>query len=214
MVRCDFFLCPRQYSTYWISTRQVLSVFAAVPPFIFTVKFVYSRRWDLLRFLRRLPRLCLAEVMYLATGVELDPPAPVDHLPSTHSTLPRLQEVSVLLPYILLSLIVLHLCSPRDSLPEQPQQPHDLTASLPDSLIHPEPRQESGPSERDRSFNHVVTDVPLAVVHDIIPALLRNKTTAESIELICVVHKLSPLARESIVQLVRENLSPIGTQQR
>jgi len=54
-----------------------------------TVKFIYSHRWDLLHFLRRFPALCRAEVKYLATGIELDPPAKDNYLPFTHQPLPE-----------------------------------------------------------------------------------------------------------------------------
>ena len=60
----------------------------------------------------------------------------------------------------------------------------------------------------------LVTDVPLAVVRDIIPALLQGKATIESIELICAVHKLNPLLTEPIVEIVRENLSLVREDQR
>ena len=70
-------------------------MFAAVPPFMSTMKFVYSHRWDLLRFFRRLPKLCLAEMKYLATGIEPDSLVQGNDLPSVRSTLPRLQEASV-----------------------------------------------------------------------------------------------------------------------
>lgn len=59
----------------------MLSLFAAVPPLIPTAKLIYTSRWDLLRFLRRLPRLFLAEVAFLLTGIESCPPNQVTHLP-------------------------------------------------------------------------------------------------------------------------------------
>ena len=39
-----------------------------------TVKLVYANRWNLLHFLRHLPKLFFAEVRYLTTGIELDVP--------------------------------------------------------------------------------------------------------------------------------------------
>jgi hypothetical protein len=75
-------------------------MFAAVPPFVSTVKFVYSRRWDLLRFFLRFPRLFLAEVWYLVTGIELDPLVRGKHLPLSSSSLLTLQEESVQFPKV------------------------------------------------------------------------------------------------------------------
>ena len=60
---------------------QLLSLFAAVPPLISTAKLIYASRWKLLHFLQRLPRLFSAEVRYLFTGVELDPPVQDSRLP-------------------------------------------------------------------------------------------------------------------------------------
>ena len=188
-------------------------MFAAVPPLISTMTLVYSRRWDLLRFLRRLPRLCLAEVRYLATGIELDPLVQENHLSSIRPTLPRLQEVSVVVLGVSLSPIVLNSCSLSDQPPEGPRQSQVLTTSLPDSPVHLSPQREYASLERIRSPTPVVTDVPLAVVRDIIPALLRNKTTVDSVGLVCAIHKVSPPAAESIMQIVRENLSPARRQQ-
>ena len=60
---------------------QLLSMFSAVPPLIPVAKLLYANRWNLLHFLRRLPRLFLVEVWYLMTGIELDPPAQDRRLP-------------------------------------------------------------------------------------------------------------------------------------
>ena len=188
---------------------------SAVPPFISAVKFVISRRWDLFRFLRHLPRLCLAELRYLATGIVPDPLEQGNHLPSTGSALPRLQEAFVMFPNVSLPLIELHLCSPRASLSEGSRQSQDITANFPDQLVQPESQRECASSERVRTSTSVATDIPLAVVRDIISALLRKETTVEAVEFrICAAHKLSPLVTESIMQIVRENLSPARIQQR
>ena len=53
------------------------------------------------------------------------------------------------------------------------------------------------------------------MVHDIILALLRNKTTVElTVESICIAYELNPFTTESIMQAVRENLSPVDEPQR
>lgn len=108
-------------------------------------------------------------------------------------------------------LTELYFCSPRESLPEGSRQSR---ASVSDSPVHPGPQREYTPSERARSPAPVVPDVPLAVVRDIIPALLRNETSVESVELICAVHGLGTFVTESITQIVMENSSPARGQQR
>ena len=91
-----------------MSVFQVFSVFTAVPPVILTAKFVYSRRWNLFLFFRRLPWLCAVEVVYLVTGIKLAPHAQDDHLPFTHPASPSpkftLQEVFVTFPNVSLLL--------------------------------------------------------------------------------------------------------------
>ena len=70
-------------------------------------------------------------------------------------------------------------------------------------------------SERARSPTPLVTGVPLAVVHDIILAFLRSRTTIEStVESICVAHELNPLITDSVMQVVRENMFPAEEWQR
>ena len=172
------------------------------------VTLVRSRRLGLARSRRQLWRLCLAEVKYLATGIELDPPVQGNRLSSIHPTLPRLQEVSVVVLGVSLSQIVLNSCSLSEPPPEGPREPQALTTSLQDSPVHPLPQREYSSSERVRPPTPVVTDVPLAVVRDIIPTLLRNRRTADSVGLVCAIHKLSPPVTESIMEIVRENLSP------
>ena len=60
---------------------QLLSTFFAVPALVSTAKFVYFQRSNLLRFLQRFPRLCLAEARYLFTGKEPGPAVQDSHLP-------------------------------------------------------------------------------------------------------------------------------------
>jgi len=104
--------------------------------------------------------------------------------------------------------------SPED--PEDPEEPEGITAGPSGSLpVHPEPQRDHVTSERARSPTPLVTDVPLAMVHDVILALLRNKATIEpTIESICVAHELNPLITESVMQVVRENLYLVDEQQR
>jgi len=56
-------------------------MFFAVPTLVSTAKLVYFQRSNLLRFLQRLPRLCLAEARYLLTGKEPGTTAQDGHLP-------------------------------------------------------------------------------------------------------------------------------------
>jgi hypothetical protein len=50
----------------------MLSIFSATPTLLSTLKLGYVCGWDLLHFLQRLPRLFLAEVIFLLTGIESD----------------------------------------------------------------------------------------------------------------------------------------------
>ncbi|KAF9785399.1 hypothetical protein BJ322DRAFT_827653 [Thelephora terrestris] len=76
---------------YILSYGQVLSVFSAIPPFLLTIEFLYSSRWDLFRFAQSFPRRFWVELVYLATGRKLDRPARnPDHLPlASISSVPR-----------------------------------------------------------------------------------------------------------------------------
>ena len=58
--------------------------------------FLYSRRWDFLHFIRRFPRLFLAEMKYLVLCNDPDPPQD-NHLLLTRPSSPisGIQEVSV-----------------------------------------------------------------------------------------------------------------------
>lgn len=155
----------------------MLSAFAAAPFFISTVNFVYLRRLDLFAFLRRLPLLCLGEVKYLVTGIEECPPVQ-GNPPSSASPTPifsGIQESFVTSPNISLPPIDLPTHSPRGSLLEDPQQPRGLWAGH---------RQGGVPWERVRLPTPLVAGVPVAVIYDIIPMLLRKKATIESVELI------------------------------
>ena len=148
-----------------------MSVLAILPPVISAVKFVYSRRWDLLHSVRRLLRLCRAGVMYLVNCIK--PALARDtHLPSTRpiSLSPRLalQEVSVTFPNPSPPLTLTHTHSPRDILPEESQQPEDRTLSLPDLPIQPGSQRDRALPKLPQSSSSLVVDVPLAVVHDII----------------------------------------------
>ena len=66
-----------------------MSIFAAVPPLIPAAGLIYANRLDLLLFFRRLPRLFLTEVRYLATGIEPGPPDQDNHLPFNITSYPR-----------------------------------------------------------------------------------------------------------------------------
>lgn len=178
-------------TTYLLSYGQVLSLFAAVPPFVLTVKFIYSSRWDLVRFIRHFSRLLLIEMVYLMTGKELDPLAQDNQLPLTHPT----TLLPVLFPTLrrgrsggnrgagpwagpAMSREVSH-----ESPVEESRQPDDFVAEPMELPVHTGPRRE------------------------------RAKTTIESVKSICTIHRLSPLVTESIIRVLREDLSPIHEQQ-
>ena len=137
----------------------------------------------------------------------------------TSKTRESIQEASVsTFPKLSLLLIESPTYSPYDLPLEEPEEPEGVTAGPSDPPAHPEPpeRERAGaPSERTRSPTPLITDVPLVMVHDVILALLRNRTTIEStVESICVAHELNPLVTESVMQVVRENLPPVDKQQR
>ena len=50
-------------------------MFSTIPTLASTANLIYSRRSDLLNWFKRFPRLCWAEVKYLATGVEQGSPS-------------------------------------------------------------------------------------------------------------------------------------------
>ena len=52
-------------------------------------KLIYASRWDLFHLSRRLPRLFLAEVRYLMTGIESYPPVQDSHLPYNVASYPE-----------------------------------------------------------------------------------------------------------------------------
>ena len=192
-----------------------MSVLAILPPVISAVKFVYSRRWDLLHSVRRLLRLCRAGVMYLVNCIK--PALARDtRLPSTRpiSLSPRLalQEVSVTFPNPSPPLTLTHTHSPRDILPEESQQPEDRTLSLPDLPIQPGSQRDRALPKLPQSSSSLVVDVPLAVVHDIILTYRYGTITIESVESICALHGLSPLIMESILQAMRGDLPPVREQ--
>ena len=116
-------------------------MFATVPPLISTVELIYSRRWDLLYFLRSLPKLCLAEGRYLLTRVKLDPPAENGCLPIAHPTLPLPEFMSVTISQVSLSLTELLTYSPLGLLPEGSQRPEEVTAGPRNSPGLPGPGQ-------------------------------------------------------------------------
>jgi hypothetical protein len=84
MVRYGYHLCSVDGRTSIDSPPiQVLSIFTVFPPLILVAKLFYLHRWDLLHFLRRLPRSFLAEAIFLLTGIVIAPDHPIrdNHLP-------------------------------------------------------------------------------------------------------------------------------------
>jgi hypothetical protein len=136
----------------------------------------------------------------------------------TSKTRESIQEasVSVTLPKFSLSLIESPTFSPYELPSEEPEEPEEIITGPSNLPVHPEhkPQHYHAPSERARSPTPLITDVPLPMVHDIILALLRNKTAIElTVESICVAHDLNPLITESVMQVVRENLSAVDERQ-
>ena len=76
-------------------------MFAAIPPVVSTVKFVYSSRQGLFRFVRRLPWLCVVEVMYLVTSIKLPPHAQGNHPSGSTSQEAFVMFLNVSLPFVL-----------------------------------------------------------------------------------------------------------------
>lgn len=74
---------------------QLLSLFAAIPPLIPTAKLFYTKRWSIYHFFRHLPMLFFAEVRYLATGTELDPPVQGSYLPLTSPHQPSTKYTTI-----------------------------------------------------------------------------------------------------------------------
>lgn len=137
----------------------------------------------------------------------------------TSKTRESIQEASVFpLPKLSLLLIESPAYSPYELPPDGSEELEGVTPDPSDPPVHPEPpepQRPGAPSERARSPTPLVMDVPLVMVHDVILALLRNKAAIEStVESICVAHELNPLITESVMQVVRENLPPVGEWQR
>ena len=199
-------------------------MFSALPPLISVVKLCYLHRLDLLHSLRRVPRSFLAEVVFLITGNESNPPIEESPLPfhihiklsSEKSTHDRpddqsTQEASVSVPFpkISLQLTKPPTYSSGRSSPKEPEEPEEVTV---DSERNPQ--HDHALSERAMSPAPLVADVPLAIVRDIILALSRNETTESTVGLICAAHELDPLITASVMRVVRENLSPADEGQR
>ena len=68
---------------------QVLTILTTTPIFILAAQLIYSRRWDLVRLIRCLPRLFFVEMLFLLCGIEPHPPPtqPTSHLPGSYSTI-------------------------------------------------------------------------------------------------------------------------------
>lgn len=137
----------------------------------------------------------------------------------TSKTRESIQEASVFtFPKLSLLLIESSTYSPYELPPEEPEEPEGVVAGPSDPPVGPEPpepQRAGAPSERGRSSTPLIMDVPLVMVHDVILALLRNKTAIEStVESICVAHELNPLIMEAVMQVVRENLPSADKPQR
>jgi hypothetical protein len=136
----------------------------------------------------------------------------------TSKTRESIQEASVFItfPEFPPSLIESPTYSPYELSSEEPEEPEEVIAGPSNSPIRPERKAQPdhASSGRARSSTPLITDVPLPMVYDIILALLRNKTVIElTVESICVAHDLNPLITESVMQVVRENLSPVDERQ-
>ena len=205
---------------------QVLTILTTTQIFILAAQLIYSRRWDLVRFIRRFPRLFFVEMMFLFHGIEPhpSPTLPTSHLPGSHSTIRsgdadgredagsstsgvELREVSVASPQM-----PTH--SPHESLPKESRQSGDTAPGYSDALGFTEPDSDDTRNNCAGPPKCPTTDVPLTAVQDIILAISQKKTTIESLELICATHGLNPLVTGSVLQVARESMSPVCEKQR
>jgi hypothetical protein len=157
--------------------------------------------------------------VFLITGNESNPPIKDSHLPFHITSSPEkptldkpdeqsIQEASVSVPFpkISVQLTKSPTHSSGQSSPKGPEEPEEVTADSERKL-----QDDHAPSERARSPTPLITDVPLAMVHDIILAL---KTIESTVESICASHELDPLITASVMQVVRENLALVDERQR
>ena len=190
---------------------QTFSVFAAAPALISALELIYSRRRDLLHFIRLLPRFFLAEVLYLATGKELGDPVHNSQLSVSLNSLEAqspvqagetdwvlLQRVTTTSPEISSSRSPARISG--KFLAEEPNQLGDSTLCPP---VLTELEGDHTLSERVRPPAPLTVNVPLAMLKDIIPILPQNESIIESFESICTTHGLDPPVKEFVMEITR-----------